>query len=391
MNLASVADRLAAVDRRAVAFDPRRCLHTADRFAECAACQSVCPLGAIRPGAPPSLDAAACAGCFACLPACPTGAFTADDAAAPLLECAARVELRRLEVVCARHPAPERGLSPEHTAVQVRGCLAGLGVGALVALAALGVEEIVLRAEACAGCAWAGLSDRVRANAAQAQTLLAPSGRAHRLTVLAEGASPAVARPVFQADNPPLSRRDLFRLAARRGQVALARAINQGRPASAPQPPRERVRLTQALAALPSASGSDPATPLGPGFGSLHVSADCNACGVCPRACPTAALTFERTDPPAYRLLFRAADCLGCGACRRVCASASVTINAQPAFAAVFGASAPVELRAGPLVRCGGCHAWVATVDSRGLCAPCAARRARPLGLRSRPTTRESV
>ena len=230
----------------------------------------------------------------------------------------------------------------------------------------------------------------MRANVAQAQQLLAPFGRAAQVAGLTEGAAPSAARPVIDAHNPPLSRRDLFRLAARRGQVALARAMNEGQPTAGPHPARERLRLVKALAALPAPTG-DQAVPLGPGFGVVQVSPDCNACGVCARACPTGALAFERTEPSAYRLLFHAADCTGCGACRRVCASAAVTVDTQPTFAAVFGSPEPVALRAGSLTQCGGCHAWVAAADSRGLCPACAARRAQPLGWRARPAAlRES-
>jgi ferredoxin len=387
MNLASVAEHVAAIDRSALRFDAARCLHHTDRYATCQACQGVCPVSAIAPGRPPALDAAACVTCLACLPVCPTGAFSADDAVAPLLECAARVETSPLEVVCQLHPNPALGLSAGATAIRVRGCLAGLGVGALVALAALGAESIVLRADACAQCQWGALFGQLERQVAQAQQLLAPSERCARLTLLIDAAQATTPRPLLDADNPPLSRRDLFRMVVRRGPVLLARAMAENGGATGPrQPARERRRLLKALEACPPPSAAIPTLPAGPGFGLVQVSAACSACGACAKACPTGALEFHRAEAPAaYELCFHAARCNGCEACAHACAAAALQVDPQPSFAAVFDQPSPSVVSSGALVRCARCNTWMAAGLHQTYCPTCEFRHAHPFGARPIP------
>jgi ferredoxin len=386
MNLVSVAERVAAIERSRVVLNAQRCLHATDRFSACAACQSVCPVAAIEPGRPPTLNAEACTNCLACLPVCPTGAFGADDAVAALLDCAARIETPTLELICQRHPRPAEGLTAVSKAVRVRGCLAGLGVGAYVALAALGVEAVVVRADGCADCAWGTLRGQLERQVTQAQQLLAPWNQAHKLSVCVEPAQAVTPRPVLEADNPPLSRRDLFRMAARRGQVMLARAVNDTGSSTGPHPARERQRVINALAALPARSSpASDALPAGPGCALVAVSAACSACAACARACPTGALVFERVEPDGYRLAFHPQRCNGCEACRRVCAPGAISLNPRPSFEAVFGQPTPQVLSAGALVRCQRCSAWTAAAPGRALCPTCAARRHNPFGARPIP------
>jgi ferredoxin len=455
VDLLSVTERIADLQAPDVALNAARCLHTTDRFSTCQACLGACPLGAIafeeappaphplrlhaapttagvrfvQPGQtsaadppsvqyiPKSVAAAACQSCLACLPACPTGAYTGPDAVPDVLNCAARLEAETLEVLCQRHPRPQTGLASA-AAIRMRGCLAGLGAGGLAALAALGVGRIVLRADACAGCDWGGLRPRIQDSAAQARMLLgawvaAATGAAGQRLANGNGAAaqagpPAVIeiwpalpeaaeRPWHEADNPPLSRRDLFRLASRRGAVLAARAINDDAPA-ARAPSRDRLRAVKAMAVLgggaqaPAAPAQGAPAPAYPHTALITVSDACTACGVCARACPTGALRFERTGAPAYRLSFQAWACIGCGACQRVCAPAAIGIDHAPPLLAVFGGSQPQVLSEGGLARCGRCKAWIraerssageqSTAGAPGpaLCALCDLRRKNPFG-----------
>ena len=50
-----------------------------------------------------------------------------------------------------------QALSSDATGIRVRGCLAGLGVGTYLALAAMGLERIILRLDACEDCPWVSL------------------------------------------------------------------------------------------------------------------------------------------------------------------------------------------------------------------------------------------
>jgi ferredoxin len=384
VNLATMAERVAAIERSSVVLNAERCLHARGKFSACQDCVEACPAQAIQPGHPPQLDSEACCNCLACLPVCPTGALTADDAVPALLNCAARVEAEALEIVCQRHPRPEHGLLAGSAAIRVRGCLAGLGAGAYAALIALGARQVLVRADACAECAWAALAPQVRATVEQAQRLAAPWVRAEALVcVTTPPAEPAVERPLWEAENPPLSRRDIFRLASRRGQVLAARAVTEEAASTARAPSRERQRQRQALKQMPErATAAAESAALGPWYGTLAVGEACTACGACARICPTGALrlNLDTGDAPSYRLEFEPWACIGCGACRQACVPAAITVDEQPAFEAVFGPREPVTLRAGALARCARCKTWMAARPETRLCPTCDFRRRNPFG-----------
>lgn len=391
MNLVSVAEQVAAqaaaVERSTVAFDSAKCLHTRDKFSNCQACLPVCPVGAIQPRRPPVLEGDTCAACLACLPVCPTGAFSADDAVPALLNCAARIEAKTLELVCERHPKSELGLPDMDGAIRIRGCLAGLGVGGYLGLMALGLEKIVARADACAQCVWAVLQSQITSQLEQARRLLEPWGRSQALALITSGPSPEfVQRPVWQADNPPLSRRDLFRLASRRGQTMIARAVTQEEGTAPHRPARERQRVLNAVAHLPPwPEQAGELAAAGPGFANVSISEDCTACGVCARACPTGALQFPHEEAPRYQLTFTAPACIGCEMCAHVCAPGALSVEPEPSIQQVFGPQSSVLLRQGDLVRCERCRAWFAARPDVRLCPTCAFRKQNPFGSRTVP------
>ena len=392
MNLAAMADRVAAIERSTVTLNAARCLHARGTFSACQVCVEICPTAAIAAGRPPSLDANTCGSCLACLPACPTGAFTADDPVPALLNCAARVDAPAMEIICQRHPRAEVGLAADNTAIRVRGCLAGLGVGAFVALAALGVRQVLVRADACGPCDWASLLPRLEQNVEQARRLLEPWDRAAAIVMVTTSPNqPATVRPVWEADNPPLSRRDLFRLASRRGQVVAARAMSDETPSAARAPSRERQRLWKALEHLPRDQRQDPGhLPAGPGYAAVSASEACSACGACARICPTGALQLHiRTEAsPNFRLTFLAWACIECDACRQACLPGALALDSAPAFEVVFGQREPAVLREGELVRCKRCQTWMAARPGASLCPTCDFRRQNPFESRPVPAAK---
>jgi ferredoxin len=175
-------------------------------------------------------------------------------------------------------------------------------------------------------------------------------------------------------------------MAARRGQVLLARAVNDTGGTTGPHPARERQRVLNALAALPARAAPAPAgLPAGPGYALLAASEACSACRACVRACAAGALQWEEVEPSGYRLLFQPQRCHGCEACLHVCAPAALSLEREPSFDAVFADPAPRVLSEGGLVRCARCHSWTAAKPGQTLCPTCQFRRNHPFGARSIP------
>jgi len=379
VNLFNIADRFAGLDHSEVNLDTERCLHSLYRFSDCEACHAICPASAITPGKPPGLNAEKCQYCLACLTVCPVGAYTADDAVAPLLNAVTHLEDSTLELLCERNPQAELGFSEASTGIRVRGCLAGLGSGAYLALAAFGLEHILVRMDACYGCEWGTLPKLVEAQVSQAKQLLEAWGKAEILDCVSGLDSP-VERPLWKATNPPLSRRDLFRMLARQGQIAIARSIEDGHSHSDHRPGRDRLRILGAVAHLPAPDPAESIVLGELGFAYLSVTEACTACGTCARACPTRALHFNLNENETnFTLALSARNCIGCGICAHVCVSSAISVNHTPTFTQIFGEQL-VTLQEGGLVKCERCGILMAAQPEAHLCQLCEFRRTHPFG-----------
>ncbi len=378
MSILDAAERFASLDRSQVVLDAKRCLHAQDQFSECAACFEICPVQAITAGKPPALSLEACQSCLACIPVCPVGAYQADDDVSSLLNCAAHVEGKSIELLCGLHPHPEKGLAADGIGIQLRGCLAGLGSAAYLSLSALGMEQVILRMDACTECRWAGLQSQIEHQARTAADFLGAWGRRDQLVSI-ENVKKPVERPFWNAKNPPLSRRDLFRMLGRQGQMAMARAMENEPQAAEKLPGRERRRMLNAIAHLPSPD-TYPGLHL-EGFAMVKVSEACTACGACDKGCPASALHFEKNEEArTFSLSFSPQTCIDCGLCEGFCVPAAITVESAPSFEQVFGSGEPVLLQSGNLVRCEHCRTWMAERPGRKYCDLCEFRRAHPFG-----------
>lgn len=380
MSFLSAAERFAAIDRSDIVLDVQRCLHSHDHFSTCEACFELCPTEAIQPGKPPTLDANKCQTCLACLPACPVGAYSADDTVPSLLTCIARLETKTVELICAVNETADRGPSPDATGIRVRGCLAGLGVGTYLALAAMGLERIILRLDACTGCPWISLRDKIQTQVNQTNQWLAHWEKDVLLDWMLT-LNEQVERPLWDAKNPPLSRRDLFRLAAHQGQIVMARTISQEPTKNNRHPGRDRLRLNNAITHLPEPTALLEASIETGDFAMLSISDECYACSICARVCPTDALKFQMNDEKTYYwLYFNTQVCIGCEACLHICAPEAVEIDKAPTLTQIFGESEPSVLHEGELSKCVQCKTLFAADSDQDLCPVCEYRRKNPFG-----------
>lgn len=388
MKQITIYERFLSLDRSSVSYEADRCLYSYNKNSTCNSCYTICPVDAIHPGTPPGLDSQACQTCLACLTVCPTGAFQADDSVQDLLICATRLESKKIELVCALHPDPGFGVSQETEAIQVKGCLAGLGAGAFLALAALDIQEVYVRTDACGDCPWGILKERISSQVEVANHLVAQY-KDFPLFKLVDtlDADLEVQRPFWKAENPPLSRRDLFRMAAQRSQVVAARALSAGQADHAGQRPgRERRRMNEALQRLGAAHGF-PDLEMGEyGYATLRVSEDCTACGVCARACPTGALIFSQAFSKSFSLSFEPANCIGCEICMQVCAPTAIVVSHHTNSLSVFPQETPVLLCEGDLIHCERCSTLFASSAGSTFCSVCQARRSNPFGSQLPPS-----
>ena len=380
MSLFDTAERFASIDRSQLVFRPERCLYSQDAASTCTACLEVCPVNAITPGKPPVLDAEKCQSCLACLPVCPVGAYTADDDVASLLNCTAHLENKSVELLCSSNPDSGMGIQADSVGIRIKGCLAGLGAGAYGLLLALGLEKIILRTDACSACKWGSLSGKIVSQAEHAERLFAawePGGRIISLDRL----ETSFERPVWDVNNPPLSRRDLFRMLARQGQVAMARAMENGVSASKRQPGRDRMRILSAVSHFPEPVSGAMVNLDGFGFATLNIDEGCTACGACAKTCPTTALIFEKNqDETRFTLTFSPGKCIGCDLCNHVCAPGVITIDHAPIFENIFGQKKPLLLQEGELVHCERCQSLMVVRPGERFCTLCEYRRAHPFG-----------
>ncbi len=374
MNLLALAARWEEVmAQTAVSFTQERCLYTHDKFASCTACQNICPIHAIQFGPPPTFNKDACQQCRACLPVCPVGAYAADDEVEALLNCATRLDVQTCEIVCSLNPNIAIG-DPAAAAIRVRGCLAGLGVGAYLSLANQGLTQIIVRLDACAGCPWSELCLQIESQVKQAQRILA----AWKLDNVLLCAPPETAvefkkRPYWSAGSPPVSRRDLFRWRKKEKETEA-----EDKNVSKYNPFRERLRILQAFRKRPLTDHND-AVLDALGFALVSINADCTACGVCARACPTGALQLTKEDG-SFQLNFTPQACIGCDICSHVCVPQAITIEHAATYNQIFNTDSDQIVQQGSLTQCAKCNTYFADKGTTQLCPPCEFRRQNRFG-----------
>ncbi len=380
MNLFSIVEKLAQ-DTSAVAFDAAKCARGIDRFSKCDLCVSACPTAAIRLDTRIEFDDKACVSCGMCLHLCPLGAFTGEDRVLDLFNCTPRLpDKRAIQLTCSLHPSPERGPSPSIT-LRTNGCLASLGASAYLWLLAEGTNQVIVRLDACASCEIGKVSKEIVQTVGHVRSILNTRGQADRVIKIETSREDFKPVDVYDAKEPPLSRRDLFRSVAAQAPKIATQVLPMidTRPTKGKRPPLERRRLINVLKRLPA---DDPSQPLAsdpiPGIVRKTASSKCTACNACARVCPTGALSLIATESD-FRLTYAASVCTDCGACMDVCKPAALERAGMPTLGE-FIASEPVVLIAGSLRMCERCGAKFAGDASGNLCSICAFRQQNPFG-----------
>jgi len=381
----SIADHLVTIDHSVISLNEVRCLHSKDKLSSCEACFTICPVGAIQIGKPPTLNSKQCQACLACLVVCPVGAYSGDDAVSGLLISAARLEIKNVELLCSRHKNPSAGISADVTGIRIRGCLAGLGSGAYMALSSIRVETITVRLDNCRLCPWRPLQGIIFEQINQANNLLSHWGKNEILRTITN-LEEEHQRPYWDADDPPLSRRDLFLVAARQGIIEVARAVSDQSQDCDRKLGRDRLRINNAVDHLPEAEQQLETILKGGNYAVLDVSQECTACGTCVRVCPSNALDIEFDQQKThYQLKFTPQYCIGCEACVHVCAPGAITVRTAHSFDDVYGFEEPEVVREGLLARCVRCKTYFTAQPEQRFCPICNFRKKNPFGFQIPP------
>jgi formate hydrogenlyase subunit 6/NADH:ubiquinone oxidoreductase subunit I len=294
---------------------------------------------------------------------------------------------RVVELVCSRHPAAEDGPAEATAVVRTDRCLAALGPSVYVWLLGGATEQIVVRLDACPGCPTGKVQPQIeRGLTAVRQVVPARDGTervASRVVSYTTHGENWKQRLVVDAKNPPISRRDLFRVFASEGPKLAAQALPFEEPSvttGGKTPPQERRRLLNAIKRMGSvdAEMSPLARENGLGLTLLSASSKCTACSACARICPTGALRLVEGED-RFSLNLTVSACTGCGVCLDVCEPKALQRDGAPSMALVT-APGPLTLQAGALRKCSKCGAKYAGETEGNLCPICEYRRQNPFG-----------
>ena len=269
----------------------------------------------------------------------------------------------RVELVCAHERGPVRA-PPDVLVVRLAGCAGELSAASYLELAAAGAAVVVPTAQ----CPQA---ERTATSVAAANRLLGAWPGAPRVSERTDEQRRHRRARVYELGRLPLSRRRLLFLARLDNSCVPDVHLDQ------------RSRVIFALQCLnrrgwaPSAT-KEPSLPCA----NLEVTG-CTACGVCVRACPTAALTLEEDDSGSglFALEHLASRCDDCGRCVALCPTRALIRTGQGDWPRLLDDKSRT-LATGAVRRCAHCGASFAETDPGRYCPPCAFRLADPFGSR---------
>lgn len=365
----------------AVRVFPDRCLNRRHKDSRCALCLA-CPTQAIRAtDISVTAQAGACVGCGLCMAVCPTEAFAvAGPNPTNILRLAAQWSGQAIEAVCVKRSPLEQAHSDAQVAFLLP-CLAWLSPPLLLALIAQGIRSLWLDDSPCETCILGSIHPALLKAVAVTNKLLRLMGNSGTVSLYTADAV-RLGRPhkvtLHDPRQPAYSRRGFFGALRRAAAEALVTVLEEALPpATTGKPvhylPRQRALLAAALPRL----GQAPAEPVDTDeipLAALAVAANCTACGLCAKLCPTGALDF-RQDQASYVLDIRPLHCLGqdCHICRLICPVEAITLSSQVNLANILNGE-PQVLRAGNLVPCTRCGEPTAQAGDEPVCHLCRLR-----------------
>jgi formate hydrogenlyase subunit 6/NADH:ubiquinone oxidoreductase subunit I len=305
---------------------PNLCKRVRFRKSDCRRCIEVCPDDAIALELGPVVSDR-CSDCGLCQNACPTEAirsglrtewYLLNRAASLLRQDGESGRPKRLVVRCGEAQSQGGDALPVS-------CLGGVSENVIIGAALLGFDRVSLVTGVCSGCRVEHGEELLSRSVTCATAVL-------ESMALLENISIAVVQEPGERERM-WGRREIFSSVARhmRHHAALfghrtERAIRghlsrelggEGR-AETPSPRRELLR--EFLGRSERASRAVIAYRRDFPWGRIRVrEAECSACGVCARVCPTGAICEEVEKGSHYRLHFDASACTNCGLCQEAC------------------------------------------------------------------------
>jgi NAD-dependent dihydropyrimidine dehydrogenase PreA subunit len=354
-----------------------RCLNARFKKAGCHICMEACPAEAIQiEGRQVLLDLDACTRCGACVWQCPTEVFVQPRAAqSKLIEAICSVGAAPIDLRCPQNVGDTTTIAAA-TIVQYSQCLATLSPAKLIELAA--ERHVWLNDEKCAACPLSKAQPSITRAVNDANRWRAAFDRPRRIHQQStDGVTTAQphAAPIVDSANPLTDRRAFFnffkKALAETGSAAVSDQMSsddQPAPVSQRLPqhlPHERQNLLAALGRL----GQPQDVPLDLPCVQID-AADCTACGLCAKFCPTSAIRFQ-ADGTHFDLSFIPAACVDCNICVRACPTQAVSLTHDLAPSQFMRLTATLLLE-GDLTPCAVCKKpTAARADRSPRCEVC--------------------
>ncbi len=350
-NLADIVEMAESLESKAVYIAADRCVAVRNRHSSCRKCVDACLADAVTvKNNKLEIDAGACVACGACTAVCPTEALIPLDPLDADLSAGIASAVTACEGVavfaCARMKARHVGDPDKYAVVP---CLARVEESVLLALAARGVQDIVLVDGTCKTCKYRACVPGIDATVASANTLLAAQGSDVRVRRASEFPEVALSRDANKTYGA--ARRGFFTQAGGTAKSAAKTAAEKtlakmlGGSEKKEQTLRERLRMSDkgtlaqfsaerrmrvldSMDALGQSVVPEIETRL---FGNVEIDLEkCSSCLMCTVFCPTGAIRKSEDVPEDGKgnlLEFSAADCVQCNLCADACLKKCLTVS----------------------------------------------------------------